>query len=259
MANIPNKEKDEKKEAQDVLLTAEEYARRERLKTKERINRVTRVAGVFAILLIAFEAILDPLFEFTYFGWIWDQIMGTDVFNSIWGHTENGLWIPGFMDRLDIFDDFLQMNAWIAQLGITILYIATIVVLAYFITYCIVDLIELVRSMYVAGRDITRDLLGNVKYTVKDSNGIDKVVIQKKPRKKSLFHGDDVEPAEKPQKEKKERVPKKKDTGTFVNEEYSGLSTSQLDDLLSGKNLEDIMNVNNDLPSPTEEIGIKKL
>jgi len=226
------KERDEKKETENILLTAEEYAKQERLKRKERINRVTRVAGVFAILLIAFEAILDPLFELTYFGWIWDKIAKTTVFTDAWV----------YFDGSGIFDDRLVMDLWIGKLGITILYVGVVLLLVYFITYCIVDLVELCRTLYKSGKDITKDLFENIKDTVDESDKDGKVdrPNRSKKNKKSLFDKDETADATDGTKKKKEKKSRKKEN---ENEEYSnGLSSNQLDDLLSGKDLNDVIN-----------------
>ena len=251
MANT-NKERDEKKDTQEILLTAEEYAKQARLKTKERINRFTRVSGVFAIILVAFAAILDPLFELTFFGYLWDKISGGSAFAGFWNEVAPG-------GSLKIFDDWLEIGDWIAKLGLTILYIAVIVVLVYFITYCIVDFVEFFRSFYRTGKEITKGLLENVKDTVDESNAPEKVdTIQKKKRKKKLFDSDEATDSAEEKKPKLKRRKKEDEENDAVTTQ-NGWSTNQLDDLLSGKNLDDIMNSPTEAIETEDVIGTKKL
>lgn len=211
---------------QELLLTEEEYAKKQRLKTKERINRVTRVAGLFAILILVYTGILDPIFELSYFGWIWDKIAKTNVFEDGWA----------FLRQSTIYDDIFEFGPWIAQLGLTVVLIAVIVLMVYFITYCIVDLVDLVRTFVATGRDTIKDLSGNVKDTMPDE--LKEKKEKRKKEKKSLFSKEEIKEA-KPKKERKKRE----------SDNLAGLSESELDALLSGKNLEE--------PASEDELNLK--
>lgn len=210
------KEKDSDRQTEQILLTEEEFAKRERQKVKERINRVTRVAGLFAILILVYAGILDPLFELSFFGWMADKSTFAEGWSSL--------------AELRIYDDPLQFGTWMGQLGVTVLLIGVIVLLVYFITYCIVDLINLLKTLVAAGRDITRDLSGNVRDTLPE----DALKKKKDGKKKSLFSGSDVSEEELVGKPKKQKRRKESDSG------LAGLSSEDLDKLLSGKNIDEL-------------------
>lgn len=231
------------KEAQEVLLTEEEFARKERAKVKERINRVTRVAGLFAIIILVYSGIFDPLFELSFFGWIWDKIQGTTVFKDGWA----------IMRNLTILDDIFQFGPWIAELGITIILIAVILLMVYFITYCIVDLIDLIKTFIAAGKDITGDLSGTVKDTIIPS--ADRKTTEKKEKKTLFSEGIPEELSKKPKRERKKKEEKSAENAT---DPLTGLSSEQLDALLRGEQFE--MPQNNETgDDPNNSEGTKSL
>lgn len=241
MANIKKDEvKDSTKDVKEqALLTEAEFEKKQRLKAKERINRVTRVFGVFSILLLSFAGIFEPFFELSYFGRLFtpsEHAYGWAIFSAD-GVMDN-LMVDGEVIPVTgrLFDDWLHFwNPWLAKLGLTVLFIGAFILLVYFMTYTIVDLVDVVKEFIAAGRDITRDLSGNVKDTMgipdKDTSN------SKKKKKKSLFEEDsDVEKTE-----PKEKVVKKR--RTEKNDGFGDLSSEQLDALLSGKSMEEVLGV----------------
>lgn len=215
----PVKEIDKKEQ---VLLTEAEFERKQRLKNREKINRVTRVFGLIAILILVYQGIYDPLFELSFFGFIFDKS----------AFVEGWKWA----NSLAIYDDLMEFGNWLPQLGITAGLVGVTVLLVYFLTYTIVDIVEMIRSLIESGRDITRDLSGNVKDTMNIE--IPKKEEKKKPGRKSLFVGDDVRDGEVPQKERKERKPRRTESDT---KDLNNLSPDQLDALLSGKPIEEVL------------------
>lgn len=225
------------KETQELLLTEEEFARRERAKVKERINRVTRVAGLFAILILVYAGIFDPLFELSFFGWIWDK----NAFRDGWAA----------LTQLGILDDIFQFGSWIAKLGITIILIGVVLLMVYFITYCIVDLIDLIKTFIAAGKDITGDLSG----AVKDTIPTEKQAEDKKKEKKKLFDEVPDELNKKPKRERKKKEEKPVENGT---DPLTGLSSEQLDALLRGEHFE-MPQAENNTDNSTDSEGTKSL
>lgn len=210
---------------EQVLLTEAEFERKQRLKTKERINRVTRVAGMFAIILFVYLGAFDVLFELSFFG-------------ALFTKPE---YVAGWEALRDVgaFDDPLWWGSWMGQLGITVILVAIVVLMVYFLTYTIVDIIAMVKQLFNAGRDITRDLSGNVKDTVGNEIKLPKSE-KKQPaeKKKNLFEGDDVD-------ENEEKLPKEKKTrkrrNDKVDNSFGDLTTDQLDALLSGAPMDEVL------------------
>ena len=146
--------KDEVKVEEPLLLTEEEFARRQRKKTKERVNKVIRLVGLVGTFILFYGAIFDILFELSYFGWMWYAMKGvpaeTNVHNIVWEQLRaNGVYDVTF---------FGAQAAWLPKLGMTMLLIASIVVVLYLAIYCIIDLIELIRAAVKLGKDLTKDL-----------------------------------------------------------------------------------------------------
>lgn len=218
--------KDDKKD--EMLLTEKEfqdkYEKELRLKRKEKINRVLRIFGLGAILIVAFAGLLDPLFETTYFGWIWDQMHNTTDFTEFWSA----------MASTAIYDDYFYFGTWLPELAFTLVYMCILLAIVYLLTYNIVDLIEFVKGLVAAGKDITKDLSNNVtEGGTPEALGLDK--------KRKKLHFDWFKKSDKPVKDlndkpadtaKKEKKSKKKDDDLMSN-----LSSDQLDALLSGQSL----------------------
>lgn len=226
MANFKKETKiEEPKDPKDqVLLTEAEFEKKQRLKSKERLNRITRVFGVLAILLLSLAGVFEPFFEMTFFG----AIFTPKDHSIIWSHMED----------LKIFDDWLKFyDPWLAKIGITVLMIIAVVFLVYFLTYTIVDLVDLCKTLFEAGRDLTRDLSSNVKDTM-NLEIPEKHEQKKKPAKKNLFSGDDVKPEEKMPKERKERKPRRNESDAT---DLNGLTQDQLDRLLSGEPMDEVI------------------
>ena len=234
--------KDVKKEdlSQKVLLTEAEFEKKQRLKVKERINRITRVFGLFAILFLVYAGVFDPLFELSFIGAIFDKA----AFNAGWDALR----------QLTIYDDIMWFGNWLGQLGFTILIVGLGVLIVYFLTYTIVDIIDVVKGLFEAGKDMTKDLSGNLKDTIIEKADVKKQE-KKKPVKKSLFSGDDVKEDEVIKKEKRERK-SSASVRRSENDEYSGLSSEQLDAILSGKNLEDVIGASEE---KTDEIPLEQV
>lgn len=222
---------EEKKKAQQndekkILLTAEEFEKKQRLETKNRINKITRVFGVFAIILLVYAGIFDPLFELSFFGAIFDR----EAFDYGWEALYKG---PGIGDHWaegnkPILDDPFQFGPWIGQLGLTLAFIAIIIVGIYFLTYCIVDVVDLFKVIFKSSKDITRSLSTNVKSTMPEIDEKEK----KKPRlfskkEENALIKEDKPEKEKPQKRRKEEPP----------QELEGYTSEELDALLRGENI----------------------
>lgn len=240
------KEKDTKEQ---LLLTEAEFEKRQRAKTREKINRVTRSFGLVAILLLVYVGVFDPLFELSFFGFLFNR----SAFTAGWECLSDPNMAGG-----RIFDDPMIFGSWLPQIGVTALLILVAVLIVYFLTYTIVDIVDLFRGLIESGRDITRDLSGNVKDTM-NVKPIEKVE-KKKPVKKSLFAGDDVKNDEVPAKEKKERKPRRTESDA---RDLNGLTGDQLDALLSGKTMEEILKeeeeAKNTLPVEVESDPLKDL
>lgn len=236
MANIKKEEVKTQFQMNDqVLLTEAEFEKKQRLKAKERINRITRVFGVFTILLLSFAGIFEPFFELSYFGRLftptehnfgWEQFTITEIVDSSTGEI---------LKISPLFDDWLNFwNPWLAKIGITVLLIAASVFLIYFLTYTLVDLVDAVNELIATGKDLRNDLSGNIKDTM---NLPEKEVPKtKKKKKKNLFEKDVEEKVEK--KEKAERRRRTEKTDGFAD-----LTSEQLDALLSGKPMEEVLGI----------------
>ena len=149
------KEKEETKVEEPLLLTEEEFARRQRKKTKERVNKIIRVIGLIATFILFDCAIFDILWEPSYFGWMVDAITGGSSHNQYWDLvgppelTEKGI---------SIYDNLFKFGFWLPKLGMTILLVASFIVVLYLLIYCIIDFIELIKAMIKLFRDLTNDL-----------------------------------------------------------------------------------------------------
>ena len=164
-------------EIKNAMLTQEEFEKKQRQKTREKINTVTRVFGLGAIFLLASFGIFDTLSELSYFGWIWDQIKHTNEFNQGWAA----------LVELRIFDDSIMIGRWLPQLGVTIIFIVGILGIIYLLTYSLVDLIEVIRTIINTGKDITKDFAGNLKDSTEQANLKKKDKIPFKERMKKVF------------------------------------------------------------------------
>lgn len=252
------------------LLSEEEYEKRRRLKTKERINKVLRIAGLIAVIVLVYGGLIDWLFEISWFGWIWDKIAGTNQYSTAWAVLSGNydVLIKTVVDEnevitsvetytLSVFDNNLWFGVWLAQLGCTLLLIAIILLAVYLITYYIVDVIQIFRNFYFTTKRTVKDLGGNIKDTAsieglqlsplkkKKSKTVESVVAdtvtQPKTKEKSLF-------TEEEQKELADKVKKSEEvTGAskkrrkekpVTNE--TELDEETLDRLLSGESITDI-------------------
>ena len=128
MATKKENLKKQEVETEEVeLLTEEEFARRQRKKTKERINKVIRVIGLISTFIIFDCALFDVLFEPSYFGWMWDAITGVEEspHDLFWALTQTS----------GIYDDNFHFGLWLPKLGMTMLLIASVVVVLYLLIY----------------------------------------------------------------------------------------------------------------------------
>lgn len=224
---------------EQVLLTEAEFERKQRLKTKERINRVTRVAGMFAIILFVYLGAFDVLFELSFFGFMFTK----PEYIAGW---------EGLRD-VGVFDDPLYWGTWMGQLGITVILVSIVVLMIYFLTYTIVDIIAMVKQLLNAGREITRDLSGNVKDTVSKEIEIKRNgSTSEKKKKKDLFAGEDVTEEEKVPKEKKQTTKKRRSEKTDTG--FGDLTSEQLDALLSGTPMDEILEKDEDESSEVKPL-----
>lgn len=234
----PNFKKDVKQE--DILLTEEQYDIIRRRKTKESVNRVLRVLGLFAASLIIYVGVLDPFFEISFFG----RIFTKDTYLEYWGTNVNGfggLWqkiATSIEDGgLGIYDDkLLGFGSFLPKFAITIMIVLTVLGLVYLLTYNIIDLVGLIKGMISSAKGISRDISLNV------YDGVSEIKGDKKPstKKKNIFKGEDVTPEEKNnfKKGKTTKQPEKKTVRREDNSNLGGLTPEQLDALLLGEDIE---------------------
>lgn len=231
-SNDPKKIPKPIKSSESLLLTEEEFSRRQHLRTKERIDRITRIFGVFAILVVAYAGIFDTLFEISTFGYIFDR----EAFVAIWDQIL----------ELRIFDDAAHFGIGMAEFGITLVFIFAILGCIYLITYSIVDVIDMIRGVYKSGLEIGKDINATLKDTVEVSKTAEDIKTTKAKKKNNLFSAEELEQlkGEKTEKnEEKENTKKKKETKrrteSYTPGELSDLSSDQLDALLRGDVVEE--------------------
>lgn len=255
-------------ELKNAMLTQEEFEKKQRQKTREKINTVTRVFGLGAIFLLAWFGIFDTLFELSYFGWIWDQIKHTNEFNQGWAFLAgdyNGILAEAGITIGKIFDDSIMIGRWLPQLGITVIFILGILGMIYLLTYSVVDLIEVIRTIINTGKDITKDFAGNLKDSTEQANlkKRDKVPFKEKMKKmfaptKKLNHDakkideskekeavaqTEETPASQPEKKKGGRRRREQD------EQGQQYTSEQLDRLLRGEPIDDVQT-----PTPVDPV-----
>lgn len=246
------------------LLSEEEYEKRRRLKTKEKINKILRVIGLAAVILIAYCGLMDWLFELSWFGLIWDKISGGDQYSVAWstliGETpvlvdavfdDAGNLVSGTPTYLSIIDDRLWFGPWLSKLGATLIFIAIIVICIYLITYYIIDFIQIFKNLYITSKKAVKDLGANVK----DTADVEGFSLKKKEKKKDEYVDVVIpEPVEKSlftEEEKKELAEKVEKSEEIANgkkkrrKENSSTPDDELDDeildrLLSGETMEEI-------------------
>lgn len=195
-----------KTEEEKILMTEEEYQKKQRLKTKKTVYRVAMVAGVIGIFLLVLAGIFEPLFEMTYFG----RIFTPEKFKMFWG--TDGMGTDGLIRRTGIYSDWLQMGTWLPKTGITVIYLGVILAIVYFFTYVIVDIINVIKSLIKGVKDITVGLNENVKVTYEEEKDAVKISNKKKENKKEEKKiAEDEDPfAKYEQKEEKKVVAQKK-------------------------------------------------
>lgn len=135
----------------EVLLTEEEYAKKSRQKTKDSMNRVLRVVGLVASFLLIYAGLFDPIFELSYFGLLFD------------GESHNLIWTA--MMEFKIHDDPLLFHDWLPKVMFTIVLIAAVIGSIYLLVYNIIDIVNLIKSLFTSTADTTKDLAGTVKDT----------------------------------------------------------------------------------------------
>ena len=89
--------------------------------------------------------------------------------------------------ELKIFDDSIMIGSWLPQLGVTIIFILGILGVIYLLTYSLVDLIEVIRTIINTGKDITKDFAGNLKDSTEQANIKKKDKVPFKDRMKKIF------------------------------------------------------------------------
>lgn len=221
MADLKKENKNEAP-VQPELLTEEEYLKRSRLKTRSKINRVTRVFGFFTMVLLIYVGIFDPLFELSYFGWIFNK----DVFRQSWEVMSGNFNATGLeaLKNAPVFDNYSKgirlWSTWLPALGITVILIVCAVFLVYFLTYCIVDFVDMGKSI----RESTRGIAYDIGVNFNDAG------INKKKKKDTVE--EPTEDTKKKPRRRKEKTEVSKDLGL---EEYS---SEQLDALLRGESID---------------------
>lgn len=234
-----NTKKDDRELERELLLTEEEYARRIRQKNKETMNRILRVVGLFASFLILYVGIFDPLFELSYFGWIFDK----EIFKTAWD-TLNRSAAGG----MGVYDDPMQFGLWLPQLGVTTILILATIGSVYLLVYNVIDIVGLIKRIFASTHEITKDFAS----TLRDTAENDKEFTNRKKKKPSLFTDNEnmfkensnkrlVTSVQEP--EIIEDKPKKKPLfqrrkEVISTDETGGLTEEQLDRLLSGETID---------------------
>ena len=80
-----------------------------------------------------------------------------------------------------------MIGSWLPQLGVTIIFIVGILGVIYLLTYSLVDLIEVIRTIVNTGKDITKDFAGNLKDSTEQANLKKKNSVPFKERMKRIF------------------------------------------------------------------------
>lgn len=205
-----------KDEKENLLMTQEEFDRRQRLAIKENINRVLRIAGLVGILFLVSVGII-PLFQLSVFGLIFTK----EIYHSSWDTImSNNEWLRMMMG-----------NEWLVVVLLTIILFAIILGVVYLVTYNIVDLIVFFKNIGKGFKNATEDLRGTVKDTMTDD-----LIVEKKPIKKEK-----KEEKKEKEKAKKEVVKQQPESGRRSEKEVddlTGLSSEQLDALLRGESID---------------------
>lgn len=192
-------------EPEKIFLTEEEYEKIRRVKTKEQINRILRICGLIFAFLLLTGGLFDPLFELSYFGFMADK----EVHKSAWQ----------YLYESRIFDDGMEFGDWLPKLTITFALIVGAIGVVYLIAYNVIDIINMIKNFFNVGADISKELTS----TVKES-----ITSERKKRKKFLDETDETESIlmkEKPKRKKKQV------------DELDGFTSDELDRLLSGENI----------------------
>lgn len=205
-----------KDEQKPVLLTEEEYEKIARQKRKEKLNRISRVAGVVALLLLMYAGCLDTIFEMSFFGWMFAR----EEHRQIWEA----------LVQLNIFDDFFEFGTWLPKIGITCLFVAIIISMIYLLTFNIIDFVLFFKQFIKSTKALTKELTIGIKEGAEET----KKDLDEKPRKKkkSLFSRDDLDENEKDTKKEKKKKEKKEEPL------MEGYTEEQLNALLAGETID---------------------
>lgn len=237
-------EKVKQMDEREVLLTEEEYARKSRQRTKEKMNRVLRVVGLVASFLLIYIGLFDSMFELSYFGLLFDK----EAHNVIWeilsgyGAPELGELGYGVLNSSPIFDDPLMFYSWLPKLMFTFVLIAAVVGTVYLAVYNLVDIINMIKGFFRGGVEVTKDLTG----TVKETFIAEDEPVKGKQKKINLFKSKEVDdeftkvgdPVVTEKTASKKTISKRRKETTST-ENYGGLTSEEMDILLNGGSLED--------------------
>lgn len=246
---------------QRVLLTEEEFNKKQRNKTRENINRVTRIFGVISILAIVILGIL-PFIRLSLFGLIFDHVGGG--YRSSWGaialsgnldfyfnmfgmRTSQSINLSQIGNVSEGYQALLNGAEWLFTIFITVVIIMLFLAMVYLLAYNIADLIQFFKVFIRATRDLAVDLGGIAKDSVEV--GTEKKFPKKE--KKSLLKAKKAEPVVVDESIKNEKKDLFEDEPLMVEENgkrrkvqdkkpeaVGGYTSEELDRLLRGETLE---------------------
>lgn len=251
-------------------MTSDEFDALQRERMKDVMNKVLRIFGVCALLFIVVLAIgcfLYPYSLFNLFGEgdkFWDcwshiqfHLQESDIvkINDATGQSidvVNGWGWANVSDMMNVaFQgtsaklNFLVLGSWSVILVATIGIIGTVIMSAYIVAYNIKDLIVVIRHIGKGGAAVISDVANTAVESVESassSNGRRKPTkkapasTKKRADEKDLFADDDsvVSSIEKVSSEEQDEKP---EPVVERRKENSGISSEDLDRLLSGEDI----------------------
>lgn len=223
--------------SQPVLLTEEEYNKIARAKTREKINIVTRVIGILAILAIVILGMI-PVFCLSVFGWLFIR----DIYITAWQGIGNSGAIKMLCYMMGSPDGTYYPGCeWLGTVFLSLIIIGVTLGMIYLLTYNIADLIQFFKSFYISTRDLIRDIKGVAKDSV--DTGVDRNVSkEQKKLEKEEAKRQKIEEKRKAEEEKQaEKLAAKKEKEEAPK------------NLFAGAPLEDITIETKEDPKPEEK------
>jgi len=226
--------------AAEEKFTEEEYEKRRREKIKNNVGNVLKIVGIISIIFMAYICILDPLFELTFFGAMfnnsqfnfgWNALMDTGTFTS--AHNGTMETTKAIYDNAYSGINLYDAAKYFGALGITIIYIGVILLLVFLVTLYTTEIIMIIRNIAKSSRFIITGSTKNVKDGIEEAT-VDIVKEKKSKSKTKDLFGETPEDKAKAKKAdaKKEN---KKVKNEKTNHELDGYTSEQLEAMLRGE------------------------